>query len=173
MVRTNLSFSGKKISSRPPWVYAVSAGMVTFIVIACLSAGTAGGNGPKQKSKVAAIKYAVLSAGEKKPEKGCRGYAIRTSVDDATLDLTGEGNRIDVIASFAVGPDGAPMTRTVISGIRLLKYDAAKRIAVVEVTPSEAEILAFSEANGQIRLSVCPPGPDAAVPGQGATFEDI
>ncbi|MFA5867440.1 MAG: RcpC/CpaB family pilus assembly protein [Actinomycetota bacterium] len=173
MKRQSLSFSGKKIAARPPWVYAAAAGAITFLILAFLSTSTAGGSGSKQQSKVAGKKPVVATAEALSPERGRRGYAIRTSAEDATLELIGEGNRIDVIASFAAGPNGAPMTRTVISGIRLLRYDASKRIAVVEVSPSEAEKLAFSEANGQIRLSVCPPGPDAAVRGQGATFEDI
>lgn len=173
MRRYGVTFSGKKLSSRPTWLYALSAGLVTFIIVACVSTGAAGGGGSKE---IPAAKVKVSKATTEEtivPERGRRAYAVRTSSDDGTLELVHEGSRLDVIASFPAGPNGTPVTRTVIDGARLLRFDAGKRLAVMELTPAEAERLAFSEANGQIRLSVCPPGPDAAVRGKGATFEDI
>lgn len=143
------------------------------MALAVLSTGAAGSNSSKEQPKVVDAKAKAVVTEALAPERGRRSYAIKTSADDRTLELINEGNRIDIIVSFPAGPDGAPLTRTVIGGARLLKFDVGKRLAVVEVTPAEAEKLAFSEANGQIRLSVCPPGPDASVPGKGATFEDI
>ncbi len=173
MKRYGAAFSGKKVSSRPPWIYAISAGLVTFVVIAGVSTGAAGGSGSKERSAATVANPKVSVAESMPPDRGRRAYAVRTSADDGTLELMSEGSRLDVIASFPAGPNGAPTTRTVIAGARLLRFNTGKRLAVIEVTPTEAERLAFSEANGQIRLSICPPGPDASVPGQGATFEDI
>jgi hypothetical protein len=173
MIEKNVLIRGKKVASRPSWAYAALAGLITFLVIAFLSTGATGGADSKEYNnhKSFAVKPEVEES--LSPERGYRGYAVKIGIDDGTLECVSSGDKIDVIVSFPAGPDGTPATKTVISGARLLRYSAGKRLAVVEVTPTEAEKLAFSEANGQVRLSVCPPGPDASMPGQGATFEDI
>jgi hypothetical protein len=164
---------GKKIASRSPWVYAAAAGLITFLILAILSTGASGTNSSTKQRKPTSVKNSIPGQEDLSPEPGYRGYAIKTGAADGTLDLASESSRIDVIVSFSAGPDGQPLTKTVIGGARLLRFDAGSRLAVVEVTPAEAEKIAFSEANGQIRLSVCPSGPDVSIAGKGATFEDI
>jgi hypothetical protein len=85
------------------------------------------------------------------------------------------GGRIDIAAAFPAGPDGLPLAVTALRGVPVIekKSVGGGTALVLSVTPDQAERLAFAVANARIFISLCPAGPDTAIPSRGVTFDDF
>ena len=165
---------GRKISTRPRWLTAAVVGTITFLVVTVLSVNWDGGTRPavKTATKTVQSNVATMKTGDE-IDRGYRGYAITFEPGNPGPSAVSSGDRVDVIAAFPTSPDEAPRAITVVARALIVRVDKDQRTVTLAVTPSDAEKLAFAQTNGQIKLALCPLGPDTATAGRGATFEDM
>lgn len=165
---------GKKIGDSQPWLYPSLAGVITFLVLSVYAVGTDFISGRAAKSEASGVAAAEKQTIVANPvERGCRAYAIMIEADNPATSKINAADKIDIIVSFPAGQEGPARANTVVAGARVISVDSKNRSITVSVTPAEAEKLAFSQTNGQIRIALCPAGPDTAIAGRGATFESL
>jgi Flp pilus assembly protein CpaB len=165
---------GKKIGSPRPLFFPSVAGLITFVTLAVYATGFNAHTGLDKKKTTLGVAAPAKSAVVPNPvDKGYRAYAITVEADNPAISIINASDKIDVIVSFPANADDPARTDTVVAGARVISVDAKNRSAVLSVTPADAEKLAFSQTNGELRIALCPAGPDTAIAGQGATYDSL
>jgi pilus assembly protein CpaB len=97
--------------------------------------------------------------------RGMRAQSVNLANADTVSGFLNPGDRVDVIATLAGLDDVAAETRTILHGVRILGIDdrilaseergiRLKAQVTLEVSPSEAELLAHGDRVGELRLVV-------------------
>ena len=164
---------GRKINTRPVWQRGawLLAGAAALLVAAKGVVGpppAAGGGRALDKPRVVEATVDAI-------ERGQRATGLTFDAGNPVAASVRSGDRIDVTAAFAAGPDGQPLARTVLNHVLVIA--AARMGANVALTlaldPADAERLAFAAANARLSPALCPDGPDLSRPTSGVTFDDL
>jgi len=125
---------------------------------------------------------------------GFRAVAIEVNEITAAGKKIVSGDRVDVVASFDQGPNGKPLTKTVLQNVLVLQgFEASaaqgktgggafggasqqqggRPLVILALAPADIEKLLFSENYGAVWLTLRPARDDRVVPTGGQTIETV